>query len=305
LIIAEGLSKRYGDYLAVDNVSFSIPKGQVVGLLGHNGAGKTTIMKMLTGFLEPTSGKVTIGGLNIVDDRLACQAKLGYLPEVAPLYPELAVAEYLEYIAALRGVKEQTELIRNAVGATGLTSKLASKISTLSKGYKQRLGVAQAILHEPDILVLDEPTSGLDPSQISEMRALLKSLSKNSTVIISTHILQEVEAMCDRVIIILNGRVAADANLEELRSMDCITLEVDRPKEDVCRAYRNIDGVLETRLLAENEGRYRYEVKTNGNPQLVLPRLAYSAISNGWQLYQLGQEQRTLEAVFREINSAV
>lgn len=304
LITAKGLTRKYGEFTAVNDVSFTIPNGQVVGLLGHNGAGKTTIMKMLTGFIEPTSGTATIDGLDIVVDRLAVQEKVGYLPEVSPLYPELTVAEYLEYVAALRGIPSQevVGLIKEAVERTSLATKLTAQISTLSKGYKQRLGVAQAIMHNPDILVLDEPTSGLDPSQINEMRSLLRSLSSTSTVIISTHILQEVEAMCDRVIIIYNGEVAADANLEELRSMNCVIAEIDKNNDEVQRVYRSVEGVLDVRFLDWTDGRHRYEIKTRDNPLSIIPRLSYTAISSGWQLFQIGQERRTLEAVFREIN---
>lgn len=307
MIIAENLTRKYGEFIAVNNVSFSIPKGQVVGLLGHNGAGKTTIMKMLTGYLEPTSGSAKIAGLDIVEDRLAVQEKVGYLPEVPPIYPEQTVAEYLEYIIALRGCpcSEMKELIQNAVKKTGLASKITSRISTLSKGYRQRLGVAQAIINNPEVLVLDEPTSGLDPSQINEMRSLLRTLGQESTVIISTHILQEVEAMCDRVIIILNGQIVADADLEELRNIDCISLEVDKGIDDVQRVFRSIDGIAEIRATAKTSNGYSYEIRTKVHPASLIPRLSYVAVSNGWQVFQICQERRTLEAVFKEINNAV
>lgn len=305
MITAEGLTRKYGEFTAVNNVSFSIPRGQVVGLLGHNGAGKTTIMKMLTGYLEPTQGRAIIAGLDVVEHRLEVQEKIGYLPEISPLYPDMSVLEYLEYVCALRALPEGEWVpsIREAVDRTGLRQAARKRISTLSKGYKQRLGVAQAIIHKPEILVLDEPTSGLDPSQIHEMRELLRGLSTHSTVVISTHILQEVEAMCDRVIIILSGKVAVDAKLDELRASGRIVLEVDRGAQEVCNTLGSFAGVAKVTADEVSDGQHRYVVQTDGAPAAVLPGLARKVVEQGWQLFRIGEERRTLEAVFREINA--
>ena len=188
---------------------FRSPRGQIVGLLGHNGAGKSTTLKMLTGYLEPTEGTVLLDDIDIRTNRMLATSRIGYLPENCPLYTEMTVIDYLHYIAELRGISDsrQLEALRDVIAKAGLNEKATSLISTLSKGYRQRVGIAQAIIHDPDILILDEPTSGLDPTQIHEIRELIKDLSKHATIILSTHILQEVEAICDRVIIIMRGKI--------------------------------------------------------------------------------------------------
>ena len=201
MIEAQRLTRRYGDFLAVADVSFAIDAGEIVGLLGHNGAGKTTIMKMLTGYLEPSAGAVQVDGVTVESAPLSVQASLGYLPESLPLYPELSVVDYLEYAARLRGV-DPRKAVHKAIASTELESKALDPISTLSRGFKQRVGVAQAILHEPKFLILDEPTNGLDPSQTQHMRALIQRLAQSATVILSTHIMQEVDAICGRAIIL-------------------------------------------------------------------------------------------------------
>ncbi|MEZ4544484.1 MAG: ABC transporter ATP-binding protein [Cyanobacteriota/Melainabacteria group bacterium] len=217
MIKAEDLTRKYGDLVAVDTASFQIEHGEIVGLLGHNGAGKTTIMKMITGFIEPTAGKLTVDGLDICEDRSRIQKKIGYLPENCPLYPEMTVADYLVYAASLKGLEgaEANSSIAQAIHRTRLTDVAAQRINTLSRGYRQRLGVAQAILGSPRIYILDEPTNGLDPSQILEMRALIKELAQKATVVVSTHI-PEVEATCHRVIIVQGGKVALDSTMENL-----------------------------------------------------------------------------------------
>ncbi|MEJ2529535.1 MAG: ABC transporter ATP-binding protein, partial [Gammaproteobacteria bacterium] len=200
MIQVENLMRLYGDFTAVDDVSFSIGQGEIVGLLGHNGAGKTTIMKMLTGFLEPTAGTIDIDGLRIGRDTTAIQSRIGYLPENCPVWPEMTVIDYLDYQATLHGMAESQRkaAIARAIRRTALKEKATATIQTLSRGYRQRVGVAQAILHEPDIVILDEPTNGLDPTQIRQMRALIRELAQTATVIVSTHILQEVQAVCER-----------------------------------------------------------------------------------------------------------
>jgi ABC-2 type transport system ATP-binding protein len=232
VIEARSLSKRYGDVKAVDAVTFSIAKGEVVGFLGPNGAGKTTTMRMLTGFLPPTDGTAVIAGHDIFDDSLAARRSIGYLPETLPLYPEMTVTSYLAYVARIKDVprKRRRDAIQRAIERCGLKGMNRRVIGTLSKGFRQRVGLAQAIVHEPPVLILDEPTVGLDPLQIREIRALIAELAapaqgeQQHTVILSTHILAEVEAICRRVILISNGRKVVDAPLSELtqggRSLD-------------------------------------------------------------------------------------
>ena len=219
MIEVRELSRSYGGLQAVSGVSFDIDHGEIVGLLGHNGAGKTTIMKMLTGYLEPSSGSIRIDGLDLAEQRRAVQRRVGYLPENCPLYPEQTVLDALEYQAVLHGIpnSERPAAIRQAVGRTALQAKAGALVATLSRGYRQRLGVAQAILHGPKILILDEPTNGLDPTQIQHMRGLIQELARDATVIVSTHVLQEVEAVCSRVLIMSGGRLALDSESERHR----------------------------------------------------------------------------------------
>lgn len=214
MIKIKHLGRAYGDFVAVDDISFSIAKGEIVGLLGHNGAGNTTVMKMLSGYLEPSAGHIEIDGLDIARERAAVQERIGYLPGSLPLYPEMSVADYLDYATRLKGL-EEGEIhgeIRRVVQATDLTAKLLAPIATLSRGYKQRVGVAQAILGKPKLLILDEPTNGLDPTQTQQMRKLIRTIARDATVILSTHIMQEVDALCDRVLIMRSGELALDEN---------------------------------------------------------------------------------------------
>lgn len=232
MIEAKGLSKRYGDLVAVDRVSFSVAKGEVVGFLGPNGAGKTTTMRMLTGFLPPTDGTASIDGHDIFTDPIPARRAIGYLPESPPLYPEMTVGSFLAYVARIKDIarRERREAVDRAIERTALTSVRRQVIGTLSKGYRQRVGLAQAIVHDPPVLILDEPTAGLDPLQIREIRALITELADPSkgegqqTVILSTHILAEVEAICRRVILINQGRKVVDAPIAELTS-DGTTLD--------------------------------------------------------------------------------
>ncbi|MDR2602197.1 MAG: ATP-binding cassette domain-containing protein [Spirochaetaceae bacterium] len=218
MIEVQNLTKRYGDFKAVDDVSFSVGTEQVLGFLGPNGAGKTTIMKILTGFHFPTDGTAFIGGVSVQEDPVSVKKQIGYLPEGVPLYGELTVDEYLNFIAAAREipVKQRKSKINEALEACGLKAKRSNKIETLSKGYKQRTGLAQAIIHDPQILILDEPTTGLDPNQIIEIRKLITELGRSKTVILSTHILQEVEAVCSNVLILNEGRIAAQGTPEAI-----------------------------------------------------------------------------------------
>lgn len=226
MLEVQSITRHYGELKAVDNVSFSIERGEIVGLLGHNGAGKTTIMKMLSGFLEPDTGSIRFHGVSASSSPEALQQQLGYLPENLPVYPELSVASYLDYAAELKGLTgdEKRQAIKGVIEATELGPRLLSPIATLSRGMKQRVGVAQAIVGNPSLLILDEPTNGLDPTQTEQMRQLIRNISESATVILSTHIMQEVEALCDRALIMRQGRLAVDAKLHDLTQSSRIAL---------------------------------------------------------------------------------
>ena len=304
MIVVEDVTRTYGDFTAVDRVSFEIGRGEIVGLLGHNGAGKTTIMKMLTGYLEPSAGAIEIDGLDIGRDRMAIQRKIGYLPENCPVYPEMPVIEYLDYSAALHGVPQdrRTERVREVIAKTELASKAAQPIDTLSRGFRQRVGVAQALLHQPDILILDEPTNGLDPSQVQHMRELITEAARHATVILSTHILQEVQAVCDRVLIIRAGRKVVDERMEALRAAHRLLITVDAEPERVQAALQDVVAVDALEHLGD-EGEYRnyaLALKGDENPRHSAPEVAQALLRNGCQLFGLQTEQRSLESVFIE-----
>ncbi|MDE2348463.1 MAG: ATP-binding cassette domain-containing protein [Gammaproteobacteria bacterium] len=303
MIQLSNLSRRYGESLAVDDVSFTIERGEVIGLLGHNGAGKTTIMKMLTGFLEPTSGTIRIDDLQIGRDTPAIQRRIGYLPENCPVWPEMAVIEFLEYQAALHDVPRERRgrAIADAIRRTDLAGKATQSIQTLSRGYRQRVGVAQAILHQPDIVILDEPTNGLDPTQILHMRALIGELARTATVIVSTHILQEVQAVCARVIILRSGRKVIDARLDELQGEARLLVTTDRDESAARPVLAAVDGVRSVTLLDTAGGQFRYAL--GAGPELA-PAVGAALCGAGFALHELVRERRTLEAVFAEVNAA-
>jgi ABC-2 type transport system ATP-binding protein len=262
---------------------------------------------MLTGYLEATSGSIEVDGVDIMLDRLAVQNKIGYLSEGAPLYPDMSIWQYLEYVAELRGIEPGSRLaaVKDALAATDLTDRATDLIDTLSKGYKQRVGVAQAIIHKPEILILDEPTNGLDPTQILAMRGLIKELSKNATVIISTHILQEVEAICDRVIIILNGRIVIDSKLTELKHNNNISLAVKENLNQVETALKQMEGIKKITLVSTMKDINLYSLETNQDIDKVSPQIAKKIIDSGWNLYRMHSDYRDLETVFKEVNSGL
>ncbi len=306
MIVAENLTRNYGDFTAVDRVSFKIGEGEIVGLLGHNGAGKTTIMKMLTGFLEPTGGTVTIDGHDIDADREAVQSLLGYLPENCPIYPEMTVVDFLDYAAELKGVSEadRPKALRDVISATGLAEKATAPISSLSRGYRQRVGVAQAILHKPKIVILDEPTNGLDPSQIKHMRTLIKSLAERATVILSTHILQEVQAVCDRVIIINRGHIALDSALSDLHRGRRLRVVTSGARDVVEPLVGGLGLVERFEALPDEGSAHVYGLGLNGHaPEEVAPKVARLLADKGLDLIALHPEQRDLETVFAEITA--
>jgi ABC-2 type transport system ATP-binding protein len=304
MIEVDRLSRHYGDLRAVDEISFRIARGEVVGLLGHNGAGKTTIMKMLTGYLEPSSGVIRIDGLDIAAERRRVQARIGYLPENCPVYPEMTVVDYLEYQAALHGVpaQERGAAIRSALDRTALRPKAAHTIATLSRGYRQRVGVAQAILHGPAILILDEPTNGLDPAQILHMRSLIRELAESATLILSTHILQEVEAVCDRVLIMRSGGLALDARLDDLARPSRLLVTLDRGPDEAEALLGGLTQVAGCRHLGAGGRHHRYALDTAA-PEAAAPLVARCVSERGWPLYGLTPETRGLESLFGEVSA--
>ena len=301
MIKVNSLFRNYGDFKAVDDVSFEINKGEVVGLLGHNGAGKTTIMKMMTGFLEPTSGSIEVDQLQIDTDTRAIQARIGYLPENCPVWPEMTVIDYLKYQAHLHGVEDVKiqPAVVDAVRRTSLKEKATSSIQTLSRGYRQRVGVAQAILHSPDIIILDEPTNGLDPTQILQMRELIRELAKTATVILSTHILQEVQAVCERVLIMRDGKLVVDSLIADLQSGRQLRLAIDSGEASDYLAC--VAGVSKVEKLESAEGKSSYLLDCG---ETVAPEVVAAIASAGDKLYSLSPEVRNLETVFAEVNTA-
>lgn len=299
MIQVDHLTRRFGDLVAVDDVSFHIEKGEIVGLLGHNGAGKTSIMKMMTGFLEPTAGTIRIADLEIGKDTRAIQAHIGYLPENCPLYPEMTVIDYLDYQAGLHGLTDnrRRRAIAQALRRTALEDKATRLIQTLSRGYRQRVGVAQAILHRPDIVILDEPTNGLDPTQILHTRELIRELAKTATVIVSTHILQEVQAVCERVLILRSGRLVIDSRLDELQQGRRLLISVDGEAAD---SLEKVDGVAAVEPRGRSNGHWTYALDADDE---VAPEVVSALAAGGRKLYLLQPEHRDLEAVFAEVNA--
>ena len=301
MISVTSLSRSYGSTLAVDNVSFEITNGEVVGLLGHNGAGKTTIMKMITGFIEPSSGSVEVDGLVLGENTVGIQKKIGYLPENCPVWPEMRVTDYLIYQAKLHLVEEARigSLVSEAIGKTRLTEKATARIDTLSRGYRQRVGVAQALLHKPDILILDEPTNGLDPNQILQMRELIKELAKSSTVIVSTHVLQEVQAICERVLIMRGGQLVLDSKIKDLQSENKIIFNFQPSESDVITMLSESPLVKKVEEVQNSETTsLRVEVLKEEIPSLIR-----SLVSAGANIESIMPEKRTLETVFAEVST--
>ncbi len=302
MIEVSDLTKSYGSVEALRGVSFAIDPGQIVGLLGPNGAGKTTIIKIITGFLQPDAGSVTVDGLDVLTHTRAVQARIGYLPENAPLYPELSVQAYLKMIAELRQIPEgeQVAHISEAIHATGLAEHLTRPIGQLSKGFRQRVGLAQAILHKPKLLILDEPTVGLDPTQIVEIRRLIRRLAKHATILFSSHILSEVEALCDRAIILMNGQVRADNRLADLEETADAVLVLAQKTDGVERELRSLSGVRGIEPAQAAGGFPLYRVYGMGDVDLC-PAIYDLARRGNWPLRELRRDVRTLETVFNQL----
>lgn len=306
MIDIEKVSRSFGSVKAVDDISFSIQKGEIVGLLGPNGAGKTTTMRMITGFLDPTDGSIKIDGKDISVDREGAKGNIGYMPESAPLYGDMIVADYLEYIAVMHGVDPLEKVPALAV-MCGITEAMHRNISDLSRGYRQRVGLAHALIHDPTILVLDEPTSGLDPNQIIEVRDLIKEIGKTRTVIISTHILGEVEMLCDRVIIISRGKIVADSPTSELRaryghrSSLRVQLSGCTGDELKCSAEK-LSGVAGV-TLEEGEGGLTASLLSIDGEAEIRPAFFELAKQKGWTVYEMSIQRNSLEDVFRTLTT--
>jgi len=308
MIEVSHLSKHFESFRAVDDINFSIPTGQIVGLLGPNGAGKSTTMRMITGFITPTSGEILIDGINIEEDPVAAKKKIGYMPESAPMYGDMIVEDYLNYVAEIHGVNAE-EKVPSLCQQCGLKEVMHKNISELSRGYKQRVGLAHALMNDPEILILDEPTSGLDPNQIEDVRSLIREIGKTRTVIISTHILSEVETLCSRVIIISSGKLIADSPTNELRSRYGNTTNIfiqatgctfDELKNELSK----ISGISQINPTTEVESPVPGAVNVLAGIKDELearPEIAKAISSRGWSLYSLTLKRNSLEDVFHSL----
>lgn len=305
MINAGNLTKYYGDFLAVNNISFEIREGEITGLLGPNGAGKTTTLRMLTCYLKPSEGTIFVNDFDTAENPLEVRELIGYLPESAPIYSDMVVYDYLRYVAELRGIVNGEIRIAEMAELCGIRDVMHKNVSELSKGYKQRVGLAHAMIHDPKILILDEPTSGLDPNQIIEIRKLIKEIGKQKTVILSTHILSEVEATCDRVIIINNGRIAADERTANLQSLggakNRISVKVAGVAYDTFRdAIGSINGISNIEQEDHDSSLTCVSVTVSESFE-VRPSIFNIVKDRGWSLYEMHLEQQSLENIFRQL----
>ena len=306
MIELEHLEKSYGETRALKGISFSIARGEVVGLLGPNGAGKTTAIKIMVGFLLPTSGRATVAGLDVVSHALEVQERIGYLPENAPLYHDMLAQEYLEFMADMRGLDGpgRRRRLGEVVADCAIGEVLTRPIGHLSKGYRQRVGLAAAILHDPEILILDEPTTGLDPNQIVEVRQLIRRMGATKTVILSTHILPEVEATCDRAVILIDGRVRADGTLAEITRSRVQVVTISTPDPASAReTLAGLAGVAGVAHAPRGDGVHTFRLDLSGDGEIgeVVSELAHA---RGWPLRELRRDDRSLEQVFRELTES-
>lgn len=294
------LTKIYGEQVAVDHISFEAAKGEILGFLGPNGAGKSTTMKIATCYIPPTSGVVTVAGYDVVEAPLEVRKNVGYLPEHNPLYLDMYVHEYLEFIGSLHLIKggKLRRRVQEMVEMTGLTLEQNKKLGALSKGYRQRVGLAQAMIHEPQVLILDEPTTGLDPNQILEIRSLIKNIGKEKTVLFSTHIMQEVQALCDRVVIVNRGKIVADSRVSELKSLQTSNKKIIVEFSGVIEVahLHALPGVNEVTSVAEG----KYELLSSGETD-VRGAIFKLASERNWTLIGLNQEEHSLEHIFRDL----
>jgi ABC-2 type transport system ATP-binding protein len=318
MIKVQGLTKRYARNTAVDHISFEVQKGQIVGFLGPNGAGKTTTMRMLTCFIPPTDGSAEVAGFDVVNDSMEVKRHIGYLPESPPVYPDMEVVEYLDFVGRIKGVPRDSlsRRINEVMEKCAVADVRNKQIGKLSKGYRQRVGLAQAILHNPDVLILDEPTSGLDPHQIIETRDLIKGLAGEHTIILSTHILPEVEATCEHVVIIAKGKLVATDTVENLtsrlRGAETVALEV-MPKESgadlavfgsgVRQKLEQVSGVSRVIQKESKDGRAHFTIESLQGRH-IRPELARAVVESGWQLNELHGMGLSLEEVFLELTGS-
>jgi len=300
-IEVKGLTKIYGEQKAVDNISFSIQQGEIVGFLGPNGAGKSTTMKMITGYLQPSEGDVNVSGVDVKKDPLDAKKKIGYLPESNALYYDMFVREYLGFIADVHKIDNKQQAISRVIEQVGLTPESKKRVGQLSKGYKQRVGLAAALLHDPEVLILDEPTSGLDPNQIIEIRNVIKEQGKNKLVLFSSHILQEVEAICDRVIIINKGKIVADDKLSALQQQSTSSVVRVQFKEALEQEWlRRLAGVKSVNKIDT----YTWSIETN-EPDTVRSELKKLERENNLDIILLQSENQSLEEIFRSLTGNV
>lgn len=297
-IKTENITKIYGQQKALDKVSFEISSGQIVGFLGPNGAGKSTMMKILTGYIPQTSGKAWVCGLNVETHAYDIKKQIGYLPEHNPLYPDMYVKEYLHFVGEIHSVLKLKYKVAEIIEITGLTKEYKKKIGALSKGYKQRVGLAQALIHNPDVLILDEPTTGLDPNQIIDIRKLIKNIGKEKTVMLSTHLMQEVEAICDKVIIIHNGKIVANEETQKLKhntNKNEIEIQFTKPIETqiVMHVLRKND------VLISDIDNKQFNIQTNDMKQLR-EDLFQLAVNQNNAIYSLNEKELTIEQIFQE-----
>ncbi len=309
MISVENLTKRYATKTAIDGVSFQVEKGEILGFLGPNGAGKTTTMRIITGYMPASSGTIKVDGFDVADQPLEVRRRIGYLPENPPLYTEMKVLNYLQFVAKLKGVtsaglSDEVHRVMDKVNITDVQDRIIAK---LSKGYKQRVGIAQAMLNDPPVLILDEPTIGLDPKQIHEVRDLVKGLAGDHTVVLSTHILPEVEQTCHRVIIIDHGKIVAVDTPQNLRSQiqgaARIFVEVDGPPSTVLSAIQSLSGVVKVQIEAENGTRNRFQIETDTGRDIRMD-LARTVVNKGWGLLELHSENMSLEDIFIKLTTA-
>jgi len=308
VIEVQHLSKRYGPVTAVDDVSFRVERGEILGFLGPNGAGKTTTMRILTGYMPATAGKAVVAGFDVFDQPIEAKKRTGYLPETPPLYPDMTVVEYLTFVAKIKGVTAADRRLRvkRIMDRTHVAEMANRQCSKLSKGYRQRVGLAQALIHNPDVLILDEPTAGLDPLQIKETRQLIKQLGGDHTIILSTHILPEVEQTCQRVVIINKGRVSAvdtpDNLKSRLRGSETMYVQVDTAGADITQSLGRVAGVTRVAEADRRNGLVGYEVESESGRD-IRRELARTIVSSGWGLTELRPMRMSLEEIFLSLTT--
>ena len=308
MIEVEDLTKSYGSVTAVDHVSFSVNKGEILGFLGPNGAGKTTTMRVLTGFMPATSGTARVAGFDVFNDSLEVRKRIGYLPETPPLYPDMSVETYLDFVARIKGApsEKRQSLVEDAMRKTNITDRRSELIKRLSRGYKQRVGLAQALVHDPDVIILDEPTVGLDPKQIIEVRHLIKGLAGSHTIILSTHILPEVSMTCDRVVIINKGRIVAVDTPEKLTTQlkggQRVRIEAVAPEAALREALSSVPGAEHVQVEATREGRVTATVEAQQGKD-VRSAVAAKVVEKGWPLLELRGVSLSLEEIFLQLTT--